>query len=107
NGGVWNVLGTFEFAADGSGHVKLTNAADQYVIADAVKFERIPEAAGGSEVLLEDAFNTTGPGDNVNFEVSSRQSGSIAPVRWLADAGNSGSQVRIAASTEEGGGALL
>ncbi|WP_353568723.1 family 78 glycoside hydrolase catalytic domain [Haloferula sargassicola] len=41
NGGVWNELGTFEFNADNPGFVEITNAANQYVIADAVKFERV------------------------------------------------------------------
>ncbi len=43
NGGVWNELGTFDFDADGESHVKITNEANQFVIADAVKFERVVE----------------------------------------------------------------
>jgi len=38
NGGMWNTLGTFTFDAGTTGYVKLTNAANEYVIADAVQF---------------------------------------------------------------------
>jgi alpha-L-rhamnosidase len=40
NGGQWILLGTFNFAAGTSGYVRVTNDADNYVIADAVKFEK-------------------------------------------------------------------
>jgi hypothetical protein len=39
NGDQWNLLGTFPFAAGTSGYVVLSDNADEYVIADAVKFE--------------------------------------------------------------------
>jgi hypothetical protein len=39
NGKQWNYLGNFSFAAGTSGYVVLSDAADGYVIADAVKFE--------------------------------------------------------------------
>jgi alpha-L-rhamnosidase len=38
NGGTWNSLGTFSFNAGTGGYVTLTNAANEYVIADAVQF---------------------------------------------------------------------
>jgi hypothetical protein len=39
NGGQWNLLGTYPFAAGTSGSVVLSDEADEYVIADAIKFE--------------------------------------------------------------------
>ncbi len=41
-GGQWNLLGTFNFKAGMDGYVTLNNAANGFVIADAVKFERVP-----------------------------------------------------------------
>jgi hypothetical protein len=38
NGGQWNLLGTFPFIAGTSGHVVLSDDANDYVIADAIKF---------------------------------------------------------------------
>jgi hypothetical protein len=42
NGGRWNLLGTFSFAAGTGGYVELSNRANEYVTADAVMFERVP-----------------------------------------------------------------
>jgi len=39
NGSQWNYLGNFSFAAGTSGYVVLSDEANEYVIADAVKFE--------------------------------------------------------------------
>lgn len=39
NGGQWNLLGTFNFVIGTTGYVRLANNANEYVIADAVKFE--------------------------------------------------------------------
>ncbi|MCX8010886.1 MAG: T9SS type A sorting domain-containing protein, partial [Ignavibacteria bacterium] len=39
NGGQWNLLGSFYFQSNDSAVVEITNDADGYVIADAVKFE--------------------------------------------------------------------
>jgi alpha-L-rhamnosidase len=44
NGGQWNLLGTYNFAAGTAGYVKLANNANEYVVADAVKFELISSA---------------------------------------------------------------
>jgi hypothetical protein len=41
NGGMWNLLGTFDFAAGVGGYVELSNRANEYVTADGVKFERV------------------------------------------------------------------
>jgi predicted CXXCH cytochrome family protein len=42
NGSRWNLLGTFAFAAGASGSIVLSNDANEYVIADAVKFKPQP-----------------------------------------------------------------
>jgi len=39
NGGTWVLLGSFAFDGSGDEHVTLTNAANNYVIADAIRFE--------------------------------------------------------------------
>lgn len=39
NGGKWVLLGEFDFASGTSGHVVLSNDADEWVVADAIKFE--------------------------------------------------------------------
>ncbi|MDH3473769.1 MAG: DUF6531 domain-containing protein [Rhodospirillales bacterium] len=54
DGGQWNLLGSFDFLPGGDNRVVLTDDADDYVIADAVRFEREPDAAV-SEVLVDDA----------------------------------------------------
>ncbi|MDB6078409.1 MAG: inverting alpha-L-rhamnosidase, partial [Akkermansiaceae bacterium] len=41
SGGTWNLLGTFNFKAGTTGYVTITNAANEYVIADAIKFEPV------------------------------------------------------------------
>ena len=43
NGGQWNLLGTFAFTAGASGRIELTDQANGYVIADAIKL--VPEGA--------------------------------------------------------------
>jgi len=40
NGGQWNLLGTYPFAAGTSGSVELSDDANGYVIADGIKFEQ-------------------------------------------------------------------
>jgi hypothetical protein len=42
NGGTWNLLGTYPFAAGTSGYVVLSDDANEYVIADAIKWEPQP-----------------------------------------------------------------
>ncbi|MNR03674.1 Xanthan lyase precursor [compost metagenome] len=43
NGGQWNLLGTYSFAAGTTGNVKVRNdGANGYVTVDAVKFEPVP-----------------------------------------------------------------
>lgn len=47
-GGEWNLLGTFAFTAGGGQRIELTDQADGYVIADAVKL--VPEGAAPNSV---------------------------------------------------------
>jgi hypothetical protein len=42
NGGQWRGLGTYHFNAGTGGYVELSNNANEYVTADAVKFELVP-----------------------------------------------------------------
>jgi hypothetical protein len=41
NGGHWNLLGTYGFAAGTAGYVEVNNNANEYVVADGVKFELV------------------------------------------------------------------
>jgi nitrate reductase cytochrome c-type subunit len=59
NGNQWNLLGSYPFAAGTSGYVVLSDDADQYVIADAVKFDN-----SSLEVSIN-APNVTG--DNTTY----------------------------------------
>lgn len=58
NGGVWNAIGGFYFQAGTGGSVTILNdalsAPDGYVVADAVKFERLPDP------VIVDNADTTG-----------------------------------------------
>jgi hypothetical protein len=47
HGGRWNFLGTYPFAAGTSGYVRLTDDANEYVIADAVMFVKPPQGDQG------------------------------------------------------------
>lgn len=42
DGGQWNLFGTYAFNAGTGGYVELSNNANEYVTADAVKFELVP-----------------------------------------------------------------
>lgn len=42
NGGKWNLLGTYHFAAGTGGYVSLNDNANGFVVADGVKFVRVP-----------------------------------------------------------------
>lgn len=42
DGSQWNLLGTYPFAAGTSGYVVLSDDADKYVIADAIRLEPQP-----------------------------------------------------------------
>lgn len=96
NGGKWVLLGTFDFAAGKGGHVTLSNAANEYVIADAVKFEPAAPATDGAETILEESFNGTTPSADLNAELATRQTGFLAPLRWQANANNTATQSQLA-----------
>jgi hypothetical protein len=46
NGSMWVDIGTYPFVAGTAGDVRLSDAANGYVIADAVQFSSVPEPAG-------------------------------------------------------------
>lgn len=52
NGGEWNLLGTFYFAADNSGSITLTDEANGYVIADAVMLRRVYQEGGAEKISV-------------------------------------------------------
>ena len=52
NGGTWNPLGQYDFAAGSSGSIVLTSdGVNQYIIADAIKWYRTDD---GDEVIVDD-----------------------------------------------------
>jgi len=57
-GGQWVYLGSFPFAAGASGYVRLTNAADGYVIADAAKFVLATDS--DIEIIIDDKDTASG-----------------------------------------------
>lgn len=83
DGGVWNSIGVYEFAAGASGSVTLSNAGTNgYVIADAVKFKPV-----GPAVIVDNA-GVTGVSKSSGWGVSS-----VSPGYYGADYlhdGNSG-----------------
>jgi len=52
NGGQWNLLGTYQFAAGSSGYVVLGDNADGYVMADAVRWE-LSNPPGSPDVVVD------------------------------------------------------
>jgi parallel beta-helix repeat protein len=60
NGSQWNYLGNFPFAVGTSGYVVLSNDANQFVIADAIKFEFAGEAYEISGEITENGFGLDG-----------------------------------------------
>lgn len=57
NGGRWNLLGTFSFAAGTNGYVRITDGfpdTTQVVLADAIKFAYVPPGRFESITLLSD-----------------------------------------------------
>ena len=53
NGGQWVALGDFDLAPSSSHRVELSDDAQAYVLADAVRFERL----GDSRLVQADAVN--------------------------------------------------
>lgn len=59
NGARWNLLGTFNFSTGTAGYVKLSNNANEYVIADAVKFEAVTSSTPASNPTPTPTATTT------------------------------------------------
>ncbi|MEJ2405979.1 MAG: Ig-like domain-containing protein [Candidatus Thiodiazotropha sp.] len=51
NGGQWNLLGSFDYTQGGQYNITLTDAADGYVIADAIKL--VPEGADPNSAIWD------------------------------------------------------
>lgn len=96
NGGTWILLGTFEFAAGSTGHVVLTNDADEFVIADAVKFEPLGTLPAGSSLLLfQDTFDAPSNNLDINAGSALRQSGLLSPATYRSNLNNQANQSQV------------
>jgi alpha-L-rhamnosidase len=105
DGGTWVLLGTFEFAAGSTGRVVLSNDANEYVIADAVKFEPLGTLpAGASLSLFHDTFDA--PANNLDINAGSplRQSGLLAPASYRSNLSNQSIQSQV--GNDDGGDPL-
>ena len=87
NGGQWNLLGTFDFAVGASGYVKLTNNADNYVVADAVKFELV-----GSTTPTPTPTPTFTPTPAPPIIVDDNDSGAVYTGTWVRNTDIPGQQ---------------
>jgi hypothetical protein len=83
NGGVWNVLGSYPFAAGTSGSVVLSDDANGYVIADAVRFDN------GTGDPTTSAPNVTGDNATYGFYVTGHDAAGTSDIDCLSchDAG--------------------
>lgn len=97
NGGKWMLLGTFPFEEGRNGNVVLSNDADEYVSADAVKFEPVPGslAPRQSVEILSDTFDAAEDVVDINRGISSRQTGWAAVGLFRGNANNAANQSRI------------
>ncbi|UKS26983.1 hypothetical protein LOZ80_36910 [Paenibacillus sp. HWE-109] len=115
-GGSWVLLGTHYFEAGQTGYVELTNQANgQYVVADAVKFEKVDSvfeledlvtvASGATESDIADVncsngkcnnLNATAVGNSVTYAVYASQPGTYnVKVRLKRDSGSGTFQLSI------------
>jgi hypothetical protein len=80
NGDQWNYLGTYRFDAGTSGTVVLTNDADEYVMADAVKFvfSDFDNNDTDSYTLFDFEYSIDG-GSNFNPPINGDSSGCLSP----------------------------
>jgi hypothetical protein len=83
NGGVWNLLGTYELPAGSSAFLRIRNdGANGFVIADAVKFMLVlgqgPQITGQPVAIAVTAGNPAG------FSVSATSSGTMS-YQWFRD----------------------
>ena len=96
NGGKWMLLGEYDFVSGTGGHVILTNDADEYVVADAVKFEPVSTLpAGLSLQLIQDTFDAPSNNHDLNSGSSLRQSGLLSPASYRANPNNASWQSQL------------
>ena len=97
DGGKWMPLGEYDFPAGTTGHVVLTNDANEFVVADAVAFSPVPAAlpSGASIPLLEDDFDSAANSFDANTALASRQTGLVAPAFFRGNSDNGAWQSQL------------
>jgi hypothetical protein len=99
------LLGTFEFAAGSTGHVVLSNDANEFVIADAVKFDPLGTLPAGSSLLLfQDTFDAPANNLDINAGSALRQSGLLSPASYRSNLNNQNIQSQV--GNDDGGDPL-
>ena len=90
NGAQWNLLGTYNFAADTSGYVVLSddsNDSEQYIIADAVKFALTPDPATQEYSLHTFEYSVNGATGPFNAPTNADSSGCLSS-GWTDNSGS-------------------
>ena len=87
NGNQWNYLGTYNFTAGTSGTVVLTNDANEYVIADAVRFVLDIENPDTDSYTLYDFEYSVNDGSDFNAPLNGDSSGCLSP-GWQDNSGS-------------------
>ncbi len=85
NGGMWNLLGEFNFQAGTSGYVKITDAftgtGGLQIMADAIKFASVPPPVDlivdNTQAVIEGNWNTSTSGDKYGFDYNYAPSSSV------------------------------
>ncbi|MCU0750791.1 MAG: alpha-L-rhamnosidase N-terminal domain-containing protein, partial [Akkermansiaceae bacterium] len=105
DGGDWVLLGTFEFDGGSTGHVVLSNDANEFVIADAVKFEPLGAPTPGTTfTLFHDNFDAPANNLDINDDRALRQSGLLAPTSYRSNLNNQAYQSQV--GNDDGGNPL-
>ena len=105
DGGTWVLLGTYEFLAGTTGHVVLSNDANEFVIADAVQFEPLGTLPAGSSLLLfQDNFGAPASNLDINAGSALRESGLLSPATYRSNLNNQAIQSQV--GNDDGGGPL-
>ena len=89
NGGRWNLLGAFNFAAGSNGHVRITDGfpdSTQVVLADAIKFVHAPPGVPPA-ITAHPQSRTVRAGSNVTFSVTASGTAPLS-YQWRFNGGN-------------------